>query len=55
MSADKEMRSWQEIAEEAAYERDPDRMLELSKELAEALERRDKIISRKPNAKSEVA
>ena len=57
MSPDKEPRSWQQIAEEAAHEKDPGRMLQLSKELAEALERRDKIITAKPvpDAKRAVA
>jgi hypothetical protein len=48
-------RSWQEIAEEARHEKDPDRLLQLSRELAEALEERDEIIRGGPKAKGEVA
>ena len=55
MFADGKIRSWQEIAEEASHEKDPGRILQLTTELTEALEQRDKIISRKPNAKGEVA
>jgi hypothetical protein len=57
MSPDSNTRSWQEIAEEASHEKDPDKLLQLSRELAEALERRDKVITRKPvlDAKRAVA
>jgi hypothetical protein len=41
-TADKPVRSWQEIAAEAARETDPNRIVELSEELARALEERDR-------------
>jgi predicted Zn-dependent protease len=38
-------RSWQEIAEEASHESNPQKLIELSKELEQALEkRREKLI-----------
>jgi hypothetical protein len=36
-------RGWREVAEEASHERDPDRLLELAKELEQALDERDKL------------
>ena len=38
----KPLRSWQEIAEEASHERDPEKLSALAKELEEALAERDK-------------
>jgi hypothetical protein len=38
-------RSWQEIAAEAAHEPNPDKLLELSTELALALSQRRKILN----------
>ncbi len=35
-------RTWQTIAEEASRERDPQKLLQLSKELERALDERDK-------------
>jgi len=40
-------RSWQEIAAEAAHEPNPDKLLELSTELALALSERRKILNSK--------
>jgi hypothetical protein len=48
-------RSWQKIAALASQEKDPAQMLELVQELIEALEERDKVISRNPAAKAETA
>ena len=48
-------RSWQVIAALASQEKDPAQMLELVQELIEALEERDKVISRNPAAKAETA
>lgn len=36
-------RSWQDIAQDASRERDPDRLLRLTKELEQALDERDKL------------
>jgi hypothetical protein len=39
---DERVRSWQEIAQEAFREKDPKRLLELTEELARALDARDR-------------
>ena len=52
MATDGKTRPWQEIAEEAAREKDPAKLLKLSEELNEALEQRKKLIERKPTPKS---
>ncbi len=46
-------RSWQEIAADAYHENNPQRLVELTKELERALDERDKKLrdSAKPNAK----
>jgi hypothetical protein len=54
-SANKPLRPWQEIAEEAAREKDPNRLLELSKQLERALEERDKHLNREIPAKAKSA
>ena len=41
MSPDKDTRSWQEIAEEASHETDPEKLIVLAVELERALEVRD--------------
>lgn len=50
-------RSWQEIAEDAAHEGDPDRLLKLTEELEQALDDRDKLPAQteKPKSKKESA
>jgi hypothetical protein len=40
-TADKPLRTWQEIAEEASREQDPKRLAELSKEMERAFTERD--------------
>ncbi|HZQ67570.1 MAG TPA: hypothetical protein VFA68_03535 [Terriglobales bacterium] len=55
MPPDDKVRSWQEIAEEAYREKDPNKLLQLTRELTEALERRDKSMGRKPDAQRETA
>ncbi len=39
----KPSRSWQDIAGEASRERDPGKLLELTRELEQALDERDKV------------
>jgi hypothetical protein len=46
-AADKPVRPWQQIEEEASRERDPNRLQQLSDELARALDERDKELKRK--------
>lgn len=54
-AADKPLRPWQEIAEQAAREKDPSRLIELSKELERALKERDKQLKRELPAKAKSA
>jgi hypothetical protein len=43
-------RSWQEIAEEASHETNPEKLIKLSKELERALDkRREKLVSKELN------
>jgi hypothetical protein len=46
----KPLRPWQEIADEAAQETDPKRLIELAKELERALAERDKQLQKKQGA-----
>ncbi len=41
-------RTWQQIAEEASHETDPNRLQELAEELERALDARDKLPSEPP-------
>jgi len=50
MSPDNKNRPCQEIAADASGEKDPERLLKLTEELIEAIEKRDEIILRKPAA-----
>ena len=46
------LRSWQEIAEEASKERDPEKLLKLTHELEDALGKRDEELSKRKGAES---
>jgi hypothetical protein len=46
------LRSWQEIAEEASKEIDPEKLLKLTHELEDALDKRDKELSKRKSAAS---
>lgn len=49
---EKSLRSWQEIAEEASKERDPEKLLKLTSELEHALDKRDEELARRKGAGS---
>jgi hypothetical protein len=45
------LRSWQEIAEEASKEKDPEKLLKLTHQLERALDKRDEELSKRKSAK----